>query len=305
MIFLFLLLFLLAVIILTYSANSFVKVAKKISLSFRISSLIIGTTIVAVGTSLPEFTVTIFAVLKDDIGLALGNIVGSNIINILFVFAIGILVGKLRIGTTKTQRNNLILILVNIIFIVVILFFPSFFTGVTLIFCSLLFTIGEYYLGVKGREHEDASQFDHQKPQSLTFKDIFIIILSLSGIILGGLLTVRTVEELSKLLGYSTTVLGLSLTAIATSLPELLTTIFSQREHQEKISAGNIIGSNTYNLLLMGGIIIAFSPPSISSSIPVIDWIFFSLSAIIFALLIFYCKGKVMSKTITAILYPN
>ena len=97
------------------------------------------------------------------------------------------------------------------------------------------------------------------------------------GIIIGGVLLVTSVEGISIVTGYSTTVLGLSLTAIVTSLPELLTTIFSQEEDQEKITIGNIIGSNIYNLLFIGGLVTIFSP---KITIPVGDWVWFLTSPI-------------------------
>ncbi len=149
-----LLIFLAGIIVLLISTRIFVDVATKISFYLRISPLIIGATVVALGTSLPELTVSIFAILRGDPGLAAGNIIGSNIANILLVFPIGILFGGIRIGTTKTQRNGIMLLAATVIFFVFFKYFASPIAGVILIGLAVMFTIKEYQWGIVGRLHE-------------------------------------------------------------------------------------------------------------------------------------------------------
>src|SRR3990167_4494747 len=121
---------------------------ENISKSFRVSPLIIGVTIVALGTSLPELAVSTVAILKHDVGLAFGNIIGSNIANILLVFPVGILLGKLRVGTTKTQKNALLVLLVTGLFALLhFLHFPPFFSGLLLTSLSLITTVLQYHWG--------------------------------------------------------------------------------------------------------------------------------------------------------------
>ena len=98
------------VVVLLLSTQTFVKLAKKISLALRISPLIVGITIVALGTSLPELSVSLIASINNDAGLAFGNIIGSNIVNILVVLPVCIVIGKLRIVKTKTQRSSVLLL---------------------------------------------------------------------------------------------------------------------------------------------------------------------------------------------------
>ena len=104
-----LLLFFLGLLILLPSASVLVKISNTLATKLKISPLITGITLVALGTSLPELAVSATAAIRNDYGLALGNIIGSNITNILLVFPVGILIGKLRIGTTKTQKTILIM----------------------------------------------------------------------------------------------------------------------------------------------------------------------------------------------------
>jgi cation:H+ antiporter len=293
--------FCIGLIILLFSTQKLVKLAEKISRVFRISPLIIGTTIVALGTSLPELAVSTVSAFRNDVGLAMGNIIGSNIINVLMVLPVGIFIGKMRIGTIKTQQNVLILLGATVIFCL------TQFAGISkpvagmfLIGMAILISIMEYQLGVFGRDHEDLKQFKKTKNGKLSLSTIIFGFILILGIIAGGFLVVDSVETISILSGISTTVLGLTLTAIATSLPELLTTIFSQEDHQEKITVGNILGSNIYNLLLIGGIIMLFPSTTV---IPIKEWAWLAIATIGFVLILRYYSGKRPSRWIGAILF--
>ena len=252
--------FLVGVVILLFSTRVFVRSAEKISLAFRVSPLGIGATVVAIGTSLPELAVSVIASLKGDVGLALGNIIGSNITNIFLVLPVGILIGKLRIGTTKTQKNVLMLTIATLLFIFFYLWsVPSFVAGKICLAGAILVTIIESIWGITGRTHEDVKRYKKINKVFFRIHDVLIILATIGGIILGGLIVVASVQQLSLLTGLSTTVLGLSLSAIATSLPELMTTIFSERDHEDKMTIGDIMGSNLYNLLLIGGLSLTIS----------------------------------------------
>lgn len=291
----------LGVVLLLISTKVLVKVAEKLSSSLKISPLFIGITFVALGTSLPELAVSSIASARNDIGLAMGNIVGSNIINILMVLPVGILLGKLRIGTTKTQRNTLILLLVTAIFIASHLIpIGNTILGLIFITLAILLTITEYKWAVFGRKHEDLSRMNHLKKEKFTLGKLIMLAISVAGIIAGGYLTVTSTESISAVTGYSTTILGLSLTAIVTSFPELLTTIFSQEEHQEKLTIGNIIGSNIYNLLFIGGIINLFSP---ITYIQPANLVILAVITVFFFLIIRHYSGQKIPRWIGILLF--
>lgn len=248
------------IFLLLTSTKQLISQSRQIAAAARLSPLFIGITVVALGTSLPELAVSTIAVVRNDLGLAMGNIVGSNIINILLVLPVGIFMGKLRIGTTKTQRTILILLGVTALFIAVrVVAVSHVIIGAFFITLSLALTALEYFWARSGSKHEDKANLKKSKKESISAITIILLPLSVLGIIIGGYLTVASTESIALLTGYSTTTLGLSLTAIVTSLPELLTTIFSQSDHQEKITIGNIIGSNIYNLLFIGGFVYLFS----------------------------------------------
>lgn len=290
--------FVVGIIILLISADLFVKKAPNLSVALRISPLVIGTTIIAVGTSLPELIVSTLAAARADQGLAFGNIIGSNIANILLVFPAGILIGDLRIGTTKTQRNMVILLLASCIFYSIGRIFPYPFTGLFLIASAILFTAEEYRWGIVGRTHEDRKRFIHQKSK-IDGKTLLFFIVSIIGVVVGGIITIYGVEQISRLTGYSTALLGLTIAAIGTSLPELFTTIFSEEEHEDKLAIGNIIGSNIYNVLLIGGIIHLFPGTPVMKSA---EWILFLLSAGVLASIVYYYRGKVIPKKVGILL---
>ncbi len=276
--------------VLLFSTHKLVGLAKKISSVFRISPLIVGMTVVAIGTSLPELAVSLVAILRHDTGLAIGNIIGSNIINILLVFPVGLLIGKLRIGRFKTQRNAIILIIATgAFYISQTVGVVKSLSGPLLLSLAVLTSIAEYKFAIFGRDHEDAKQFKQKVNGTLGIGTLLFGLLLTVGIVIGSIFIVDAIEEISLITGISTTILGLTLTAFATSLPELLTTIFSQGEKQEKITLGNILGSNIYNLLLVGGIILLFSP---GFMIPQYEWLWLGGTTAGLVGVIRYYKGQ-------------
>lgn len=293
-------LILLGVLLLLFSTRAFMDSAIETSLSLRISPLVIGVTVVAIGTSLPELVVSVFAAARNEPGLAIGNIVGSNIANIFLVFPFSILLRDLKMGISKTQRNATFMLAVTLAFFLLnILRIPYPLVGVFFIFLALLFTIQEYRWGIVGRENED-SHYISRKEIPLGAKTIILLISSLLGIFLGGNLIVKSVEQISSLTGASTTLLGLSLAAVVTSLPELLFTIVGSRKDEQKAATGNVLGSNVYNILLAGGITMLFSSmPKISN----LTWAFFVSSALSLYGLVQYFKGKVVPKWVAYLFF--
>ncbi|MCX6794156.1 MAG: sodium:calcium antiporter [Candidatus Gottesmanbacteria bacterium] len=292
-------LFVIGAILLLVSTQAFIKLAERISASLKLSPLIIGLTVVSIGTSLPELTVSSIAALRGDIGLAMGNLIGSNIVNVFLVLGTGILVGKLRVGTIKTQvgtiktqRNIYIMSGITGLFLLMYAFgIVNIIAGSILLVIALIVTFDEYVWGVRGRTREDVKMYAKRKYNRFSVFDIGKLCVSLAGLVIGGILTVSSVEKLSVLLGFSTTILGLSITAIVTSFPELLTTIFSEKDHQEKITIGNLIGSNIYNLALIGGIVLLFSSWKPITSYEVLMLITATLA---FTIIVVGNKGKVI-----------
>ncbi len=287
------LLFLLGLVTLLLSTSYLVNTSEKLAYKFKISPLVVGIVLLSFGTTLPEFAVSGIAVFNGDYGLAIGNVMGSNIVNVIFILGVGILFGGLRIGTTKTQKAGLIVLILSFLFFALNYFKISHLTsGLLLITVGIFVTFMEYRWGKQGSKLEDLKRLSlFHKKVKFTKITALLLLLSLVGIFLGGLLVVNSTEHLSLLLGYSTTVLGLSLTAVSTSMPEMLTMLFSLKEKDEKLTLGNIIGSNTYNLAIIGGISLYFGE---HIAIPGKDWIWFLGTATLLFLVIKIYKGKVI-----------
>lgn len=285
------------IVLLLLSTRTLIRLSETLSYTLKLSPLFIGMTIVAIGTSLPELSVSTVASLNNDYALAVGNIIGSNIVNILLVFSVGILIGNLRIGTIKTQRNAIILLSFTSLYTYAHYFgtFSRQHLGLVFILLSLLLTFVEYKWAMFGRTHEDTKRFGSLEQVNFSAGKWIMLILSLAGVITGGYFIVTSTEKLSLITGLSTGILGLTLTAVATSLPELLTTIFSQEKHEEKITIGNVIGSNIYNLLLIGGIIDFLSPGFYPTNI---SYLPLNITTAIFVLIIFVYRGRVIPKRI-------
>lgn len=300
-------LFISGVALLLVSSKLLIDVSKQLALKWKLSPLFVSLILVALGTNLPELTVLISSLMKGDAGLALGNVVGSNISNITLIFGSGIILHSPRIGTVKTQKNTILMLLLTTIF-VVSEFLPinRYIKGVTLLIFLFSFLAYEYSLAKYGQLHEDKNLFKkiEDKKEKIFNQNgsILISILAIIGAILGlGIgsnLIVNSVENLSLLLGISTTLIGITLVATTTSLPEMITIIIAGIKKEDKIVVGTLIGSNIYNLSMFVPIL-HFSPYRVflKSS----DLIYLLFSALFFSYVIISSKGKTVPKMYGAI----
>ncbi|MDP3974597.1 MAG: hypothetical protein Q8P65_01260 [bacterium] len=271
--------------------NSSVLIGNK----FRISPLIIGITAIAIGTSLPEITIAIFSSIDNTPDLALGNILGSNIVNIGLIFGISLFSG-LNIGTYKTQTNSLISLLISISFFILLLFnYLGLIAGFFMLligFFLLKFQIKQGYIENLIKNKVINSKKTMPKSKQLILFLYFII--SLLSLIFGGKLTVDYGIILASLLEIPQLVIGITVIAIGTSLPELTISIIGLIKKQEKLVIGNILGSNIFNILFGGGILGLYNFNSYSNnSITYTFFIFFSL---FLSFLLYIFKGKRMNK---------
>src|SRR3989344_1317291 len=283
--------------LLVWSTNLLIHQTQELAYRLKLSKLFVALVVMALGTSLPELTVSSVALVKNDPGLAVGQLIGSNITNITLILGIAILINGFRIGTTKTQKNAWLLLFVTGLFLLLYWLPISVTTiGALLIGVAIGSIILEYILAVRGREHED-HKFVIKFPQHHipTWQLLSKTGLALMALIISGTILVITVEYLSDTLGISTTVLGLTLAALATSLPELVSTIIAQREHEEKIAMGNILGSNIYNLVFIGGLMTFNLPYNVKLGI---EAGILALTTMIFFFIIKYWKGSSVPKAV-------
>jgi len=254
--------FALSLIFLLLSANYLVKTTERLSSSVRISPLVIGATVIALGTSLPELSITLSSVLGGASSISLGNIIGSNITNIFLVTGLCILLFPIRIGTTKTQKNNLVNLFVTTIFIVTF-FLPATYKTIaisTLGISYLLFFFAEILWGEKDGRRVDKKILtklhkSNEKPLTTGIKIIFsigLLLVSSNYTVLSSL----KIAEFFKLEGE---VVALSLVALGTSLPELITSITSGIDRDWKLLVGDVQGSSIFNIGILGAATLYFS----------------------------------------------
>lgn len=293
------------VILILVASKLLVEVSKELAKAWKLSPLFVSIIVVALGTNLPEFTVLISALFRGDAGLALGNVVGSNISNITLIFGAGILFHSPRIGTNKTQKNALLMATLTVVFIL-LEFLPILKQARGLILLGFLGTFLIYTYGISkyGRTHEDKNLLKKLQKKTKPRKSFFeikggvwigflAIIGAIIGLGMGSSSVVYSIRQLSEMFNLSTTLLGMTLVATTTSLPELMTVLIAGLKKQDKVIVGTLIGSNIYNLGLFAPII-QLSP--FEAHLNPTDLIYLLISVLFFVVVIIKSKGKRVPK---------
>jgi len=242
-------------------ADWLVKSAVYFALRLKISSLIIGLTVVAFGTSLPELVISLGAVLSGSAPIAIGNVVGSNIANVGLVLGLSSLIFPMTINYHRIKRDLYIYLLVCVVF--VLFLFDGVVTrleGVVL-FSGLLIYIWSLIKFKRATEIESVPTIKRSSTAVLLF------FLGASGLYVGSELFVEGAVNMARVMGVSEMVIGMSVVALGTSLPELSTCIVASFKKHHAISVGNIVGSNLFNILSVVGIVSVVRPIIASNSI--------------------------------------
>lgn len=263
-----LILVIVGLVILVKGADFLVSGSASIAKKFGVSSLVIGLTVVAFGTSLPELTVSLLAAIRGNSDIALGNVVGSNIANILLILGITSVLGIIPVKSSTVWKE----VPFSLLAILTVLFLGSdvYFgqgtknmisggDGFILIGFFILFL---YYIAGISNDEENT---DSGIKKYSTWISIGLIALGLIGLIVGGKMFVDGAVKIAQLFGVSERVIGLTIVAIGTSMPELMTSIVAARKGQNDIAVGNIIGSNIFNIFWILGISSIFAPINIGA----------------------------------------
>ena len=249
------LLLILGFFILIKGADFFVDGASSLAKNFRMSTMFIGLTIVAFGTSAPEFAVSLSSILTKNQDMVLGNVIGSNILNILLILGIASLVHPLSVKNNTVKKELPIVLLLTMLLIVLIsdnLFSlgNNMFTRQDGIIILLFFTVFIYYLISMIRNKVDKNE---EKPKFGLVKSILLSIFGIVGIVLGSNLVVKNASSIASILGISQRMISLTIVAFGTSLPELVTSVMAVKKGEYDIAIGNVVGSNIFNI----GIVLA------------------------------------------------
>jgi cation:H+ antiporter len=251
-------------------SDFFVDGASSIASILRIPTIIVGLTIVAFGTSAPEAAVSITSSLTGINAMAVSNVIGSNLFNILMVIGIAALLSELLMEKKVLDKDLPFLVGITILFAIFIIvgWDITNIEGIILLLILIAYII---YLVHDARKSNEANEVE--KPKLTLPKSIVFMIVGLAGIIIGGDLVVDSASTIAMALGMSETLVGLTIVAIGTSLPELVTSITALKKGENQLVIGNVIGSNIFNILFVLGASSAISAIPLDSSM-LIDVIF-------------------------------
>jgi cation:H+ antiporter len=237
------LLLILSIVMLWFGAKFLVESASRIAGTLGVSDLVIGLTIVAFGTSAPEFAVTIGAALKGKADISVSNIVGSNIFNLGFILGTVAIVRVIKTSKKLVYRDGLFMI--GITFILLLFFRDLFLSQIEGI---ILFSLLAGYLLFLFLKKEMLEEEDIMHEQA-TWKDILILPMSIASVVGGGHFLVESATALARVMGISEWVIGVTIVAAGTSAPEMATSIAAVVKGKHGMSAGNLIGSDIFNIL--------------------------------------------------------
>lgn len=283
-------------------ADVFVEGASSIAKKFNVPSMLIGLTIVAMGTSAPEAAVSITSSLAGKNDMSVANVVGSNFFNILVVLGVSALIAKLPVEKNTIKKDTPFLILISALLLILGLNGSlGRIDGIVLLGLFAFFLINMIKSNINTNNSstdtsssESAIAIEAEASSSISIpKTIVLCIIGLIGIVLGGDLVVDSATAIAKSFGMSDNLVGLTIVACGTSLPEFVTSIIAVKKGETEIAIGNVIGSNIFNILLVLGLAALINPISLSA-VALIDIVF--MIAITLLLYIFMKKNNSLSK---------
>lgn len=251
-------------------SDFFVDGASSIASLLKIPTIIVGLTIVALGTSAPEAAVSITSSLAGSNAMAVSNVIGSNLFNILMVIGIAALLSELLMEKSVLEKDLPFLVGITLLFAAFI-FIGWDITSIEGIILLVIMVAYIAYLVINARKSKEGNEVE--KPKFSLPKSILLILVGLVGIVLGGDLVVDSASAIAIAFGMSETLVGLTIVAIGTSLPELVTSITALKKGENQLVIGNVIGSNIFNILFVLGASSAISAIPLDSSM-LIDVVF-------------------------------
>ena len=271
-------------IILIKGADIFVDGASGIAENFHVSKMLIGLTIVAFGTSAPEFAVSVKSIISNNGDIVLGNVIGSNILNILLILGVSSLVHSLNVKSATVKKELPITLLLTTLFAVLLsdsIFdkgLVNTFTrgdGITVLLFFLVFI---YYLISMARNKVEEAE---EKEKISMLKAVAFLVVGIVGVVLGSNFVVDSASKIATILGVSERMIALTIIALGTSLPELVTSVTATRKGEYDIAIGNVVGSNIFNIGMVIGLPITIFGGIAKISFSYIDLLVMIVSAVL------------------------
>ena len=274
-------------VLLIKGADWLVDGASSIATHFKVSKTLIGLTIIAFGTSAPELAVSISSLANGSTDMLLGNVIGSNVINVLLLIGVGALICPIKVNKDTIRKEIPILLLISTA--LVVLFLDMSLNGASnntitrsdAIICLLFFAIFLYYLIAMAFRNREVASKKKEKPKYKMGIACIMTVIGLVGLVGGSQLVVNNATEIAHALGVSDRIIALTIIALGTSLPELVTTIIAARKKETDLIVGNIIGSNIFNICIVMGLPVAIFGSITPSSFQMVDIVMLVLSALL------------------------
>lgn len=285
-------------VILIKGADIFVDGASNLARNFKLSKMLIGLTIVAFGTSAPELAVSIQSILSGSGEIVLGNVIGSNILNILLILGCASLIHDLKVKNNTVKKELPITLMLSTLLVVLmsdklINNYDNVLTRGDGIVLLLFFCVFIYYLISMMRNKSQEKDDENEEIYSL-IKSLAFTILGIASIIIGSNLVVNSATSLAQNLGVSQRIIGLTIIALGTSLPELVTSVVATKKGEYDIAIGNVVGSNIFNIGMVLGIPVSLLGGIEIGTFSYLDLGFFLSSAL--ALFIFSSRDYKIGK---------
>ncbi|WP_299353564.1 calcium/sodium antiporter [uncultured Porphyromonas sp.] len=281
--------FVIGIVLIIAGANYLTEGASALARRFGVSPLVVGLTIVAFGTSTPELIVSLLSALKGNSDIAMGNVVGSNIFNVLVIGGITALVAPITVTRSTVRREIPLMLLASLVLSVMALDRVFAGTGATenilsrsegiVLLCFFLIFLTYTFAIAKGDPSDPHTAPAPTKHYPLWLLVVFII-GGLGGLVLGGELFVDAASSIARTLGMSEGFIGLTIVAAGTSLPELATSVAAALKKEPEIAVGNIVGSNIFNIFFILGTTATVTPIRIGG-VSSLDFLVMSFSAIL------------------------
>ena len=300
-------------IILIKGADTFVDGASATAENFKVPKMLIGLTIVAFGTSAPEFAVSVKSIISGNPDMLLGNVIGSNILNILLIIGVAALIKPLVVQNNTVKKELPIVLLLTLMFATLILdnvidpTKTSDFSRQDGLVIVLVFLVFVYYLISMNRKKKTANEIkkvnealelidgdktvkeikkqeEDEKPSMKLWKALLFTVIGIIAVVIGSNIVVESASKLAGLFGVSERMIALTIVALGTSLPELVTSVIATKKGEVELAIGNVVGSNIFNIGIVAGL-----PIAIFGGIAHVSFSLLDLSVMVFsAIMLFF-----------------
>ena len=254
-----------------WGADRFTDGACALARRLKVSELVIGLTVVALGTSLPEFIVSFMNVLRGSGNMSVGNIVGSNVFNTLVVIGSSAIMLGMKVESSLLRRDLPLMFVASVLLVIFagVNGVLSVWEGLMFLAFFSMYTYIAYRVGLRDRKAAQEVAHSEQMPY---YKIVLFILIGMAALVLGGRFLVDNAAAVARRFDISESVIGITILAAGTSLPELMTSIVAARKGSEGLALGNAIGSNIFNIAFVLGICSTVSP-IIVSELTLTDWV--------------------------------